>query len=199
MIVTDITRDLFSPERIVGLADADPALPPRSSGVHLSDIYSDLEDTIRKTTREPMEERELAFYRAGGFLWERVFSYAMAESFRTGTIVRPGEYMVEGITGSPDNIRTDLWRVVETKCTWRSMQKLERLEKNFWIWLVQMKGYCRLVGTTEAELYAFFVMGDYKGSGPQGKALLFQWSQYEIEENWQMLKNHGRRRGMLIK
>lgn len=196
MIVTDLK---FDPRRILGPAD-DGSLPPRSAGpgvLHLSTIYQDIESSIALRERSEFTEKELEFFRAGGFLWERVWSQAFAESIRGGAIVRPGEVYVEGITGSPDNWDIASNRVIETKCTWKSSAKFESLEKYFWLWLVQMKGYCRMVGTKEAELYVFFMMGDYRGSGPQCNGLLLEWTEKEIEDNWKMLKRHARDRGWI--
>lgn len=178
------------------IADCDPLITPRSDGLHLSQIYNDIEATL--APREEMEESQLSNYRAGGFLWERLFSSAMADSIRGGDIVRPGEFAVDGIAGSPDNLRIDPWRVIETKCTWRSVQKFDdHMEKFMWTWLVQMKGYCRMVGALQAELYCFFINGDYRGSGPLPRGLLLSWSQLEIDENWRMITGHARNRGWL--
>lgn len=144
-----------------------------------------------------MDPDTLSTFRCGGFLWERIFEQAFARSFTHGDIVRPGEWKVDGITGSPDYIETTRWRVVETKCTWKSVRKFNQLEKYFWVWLVQLKGYCRMVGTQEAILHAFFMNGDYKGSGPVIKSMEFTWTQQEITENWEMLKGHARKKGWL--
>jgi hypothetical protein len=144
-----------------------------------------------------MTIEELEWYGAGGFLWEHIFSMAMAEAFRVGDIVRPGEFMVEGIIGSPDNWNIVTNRIIETKATWRSERKLEHLEKHFWLWLVQMQGYCRMVGSREAELYVLFINGTYAPPKPNGRALLLEWSQREIEDNWRMITGHARKRGWI--
>lgn len=198
MIVTDITST-FNPQLIVGPAEEEGLI--RSPGLHISQIYYDLELTVRANSREPMEEKELLFYRAGGFVWERIFSMALAQGHVAGKaaedVIRPGELMAEGIIGSPDGLDLRKGRVVETKGTWKSSRKFDKLERYFWIWLVQCKGYCRLMGVNEAELYSFHMMGDYRGSGPLPRAALLQFSRHEIEENWDMLKNHARKRGWL--
>lgn len=202
MIVTDITATSFPPARIVGPADygaSQGTLTPRSSGLHVSQIYRDLERTImaQKKERRDLTQDELSWYAAGGYLWEHVFSVAMADSFRNAEIVRPGEFMVDGIIGSPDNWDIRTGRVVETKATWLSSRKLDSLEKHFWVWLVQMQGYCRLLDTTEAELYVFFVNGNYAPPMPIGRALTLSWTRAEIDENWEMLKRHARKRKWL--
>lgn len=112
-----------------------------------------------------------------------------------GEIVRPGEFIKDGVIGSPDLVNLQTNRVIETKATWRSSQKFERLEKFFWAWLVQMKGYCKFWDTREVELYVYFINGDYRGSGPQPVARLFTFSQMEIDGNWEMLLKHADKRG----
>lgn len=188
----------FDPRVIKGPSDL--AGESRSGGLHLSEIYWDLEISWQKRMREEMSEEERQFYFAGGFLWEVVFSQAMAESMRGGDIVRPGEWNVQGITGSPDNLRlVPDYRVLETKATWKSVNKWDTgpVEKWFWIWIVQVKGYCKMVGTREAELYAMFMNGDYRGSGPQCRGVLWEFSPLEIDENWEMIKSHAKRRGWI--
>lgn len=194
MIITDITPS-FSSSRIVGIADSD-GQPSRSSGLHLSQIYGDIERTLDPSLSQ-MSEQELAWYRSGGFLWERIFSLVLADSFRRGDIIRPGEVYKDGIIGSPDNIDLTTMRVVETKATWKSIRKFDSLERWFWVWLVQMKGYCHIVGALEAELFALFMNGDYRGSGPLPRAALFQFAPIELEENWAMLKSHAKKRGWM--
>lgn len=195
-----MTKIEFDPKTIMGPADrgkAEGKVAGRSPGLHLSQIYGDLEASWRKRMEPEMTEEELEFYRAGGWVWETIWSSAMAECLRTGEIVRPGEFMVDGVIGSPDNLRVDPWRVIETKCTWKSVRKWDTcpMEKWFWVWTVQVKGYCRMVGTREVELYAMFTNGDYRGSGPQTRAVLMKFEQLEIDENWGMLMGHAKRRG----
>lgn len=167
----------------------------RSSGLHLSTIYQDIENTF--ITRNEMDPEELAFFRAGGFLWERSLSQAFASSVTNGDWVRPGEWHLDGIIGSPDLLDLPRWRVIETKCTWKSSRRLDALEKNFWVWLVQIKGYCRMVGTQEALLLAFHINGDYRGSGPLVRAIELKFTQNEIEQNWRMITNHARKKGWI--
>lgn len=191
----------FDPECILGPADQ----PNRADGrppsirstdtLHLSKIYGDIENTLVK--RDPMDENTLKCYRAGGFLWEQALELAFINANETERYVRPGEITRDGITGSPDLIDAVEWAVEECKCTWRSSAKLDALEKNFWIWMVQMKGYCYLIGTQVARLRVFFINGNYRGSGPQVRYLEFKFSQKEITDNWAMLVNHAKMRGWL--
>jgi hypothetical protein len=121
----------------------------------------------------------------------------MIRSLQSDRYVRPGEFTKDGITGSPDLIDLQEWAVVDSKCTWRSSRKLERLEKYFWTWLVQLKGYCAMVGTQDAYLWIFFVNGNWKPPAPEIRAIHLKFSQHEINENWSMIKNHARKRGWM--
>lgn len=166
--------------------------------LHLSTIYRDLEQAAIRQRESDMTEDELAWYAAGGWLWERVFSRAYADSMTDGIdpdLVRPDEWTLDGITGSPDGIRLSSWRVVELKCRWMSANKLDQLEKHFFWELVQVKGYCKMTGATEAELWVFFVNGDYRPPRPLVRGLLLEFTEREIEESWDMIKAHAHRRG----
>lgn len=144
-----------------------------------------------------MTEDELSWYGAGGFLWERVFSLVHAEAVVRGNLVRTDEWECDGIVGSPDAIRITDWRVVELKFRWMSSHKFDALEKWFFIELVQIKGYCKMVGTNVAELWVFFCNGDYKPPRPCVRGALLEFSDQEIEESWRTIVNHARRKGWL--
>lgn len=146
-----------------------------------------------------MEPAQLDAYRAIGFLWEYVFSAAMAKSLEGDNYIRPGEIEIDGIIGSPDlwNVRNN--KVADTKATYKSARKLENMEKFFWEWLMQIKGYAWMMGVLEAELFVFCVNGDYKPPAPRAYKIDMKFSVHELRENWQMLKNHARMRGWKIK
>lgn len=195
MKVTSLDTSPF-PAQIVG------TLPEtgesRSTGtLHLSTVYRDMEREAQLSARKAMDEKELAWYGAGGFLWEHVFSLAFQQAVDRRDLIRPGEWGCDGIVGSPDLIDVPHWRVVELKCRWMSSAKFEQLEKYFWLELVQVKGYCKMVDSTEAELWVFFVNGDYRPPRPVVLGKLLQFSHQEIEESWQMIVGHAQRRGWL--
>lgn len=169
----------------------------RSAGVHLSQIYYDIESTL--TPREEMEQAQLEVYRSAGFLWEYVFSKAMAESLESDVYVRPGEVELDGIIGSPDLYNTREGRVADTKFMWKSARKLENLEKFFWTWLIQLKGYCKMMGIQDAELFVFACNGNYKPPVPVARHIVIHFSVHELEANWMMIKNHARSRGWKVK
>lgn len=192
MKVTELPIDLSFPQRIEGPLPDEDAVTGRTPGLHLSDIYKDLEMSLPTAMREASPE-DLLFYAAGGFMWEHVFSMAFARAYKEKGVIKLGEMQVDGIYCTPDNVRVEPWRNVETKCTWRSARKLEDIEKFFWPWLVQAKGYSKLIGTLETELHGFFMNGDYKPPIPCTRSLLLTFNARELEENWDMILRHAER------
>jgi hypothetical protein len=198
-----IAKVQFDPKLILGPADSGD-LAPRSPGLHLSQIYHSLEEELSADTakrRGNIPLAKLEEYRAGGFVWEHVMQMAMANALASEEWQRPGEFTLDGIIGSPDLIGVRDWVVGETKFTWKSSRHLETMEQGtgpLWVWLVQMKGYCRMIGTQHARLFAYFVNGNYKdGYKPELHVLDFTFSIMELNENWNMIKAHARKKGWL--
>jgi hypothetical protein len=200
VIVTELP---FNPLQEIQ-SEADQQGLARSCGLHLSTIYQDIEGQWLK--RQPLDDKDRAAYMSGGFLWEHAFSRAFAQSLITPSVSRPPELYLDGITGSPDLIDytprgSSQWRVWDTKFTWKSSRKLEHMERYFWPWLVQMKGYLKMMQSMaearEAELYIFFVNGNYAPPIPQTRHLLLEFGQEEIEENWRMVTRHAKLKGWL--
>lgn len=195
MRVTELEADHY-PDCIVGTPTESGS--GRSQGtLHLSTVYRDMEEQALLARKNQMTENELSWYGAAGYLWEHVFSMAHREAFMHGGMVRPDEWECDGIVGSPDVIDVGHWRVIELKFRWMSSNKFDQLEKHFWLELVQIKGYCKMTGCTEAELWVFFCNGDYHPPRPNVRGVLLNFSEQEIEESWLIIRNHAVRRGML--
>lgn len=173
--------------------------PERSDTLHLSTIYKDMEETMfqNRVRKGEVTEDELAWYGAGGFLWEHVYGMAHREALEREDLVRPGEMYLDGITGSPDLVDLINWRLIELKFRWMSAWKFDQLEKYFWLELVQVKGYCKMAGMNEAELWVFFVNGDYRPPRPNVRGNLLTFSDQEIDESWGVILQHARRKGWL--
>lgn len=129
-------------------------------------------------------------------------SKAMADALSNDEWVRPQEFWLDGISGSPDLISLSEWRLGETKYTWKSSRGLTELINSgtgpFWVWLVQMKSYCHMINTNKARLFAFFVNGNYRdGYKPEWRTLDFEFTSMELRENWDMIKAHARKKGWL--
>lgn len=188
----------FDPQLIHGPADLMGQV--RSGGLHLSDIYHSLEEELTTKKREPMPLSMLQVYRSAGFICENAMNKAFADALTTDTWIRPEEWERDGVKCSPDLINVNDWILGETKFTWKSSKHIETMKDGtgpLWIWLVQMKGYCYVIGTQHARLWAFFVNGDYRNMQPQLHVLDITFTELELRENWNMLLNHARRNGWL--
>lgn len=195
MIVTEIPFDALASIR----SESEQMGMPRSPGLHLSTIYADIEAQWLK--RQELDERDRANYMSGGFLWEHAFSRAFGQSVLGMHVERPPELYLDGIIGSPDLIDFKRWRVLDTKFTWKSARKLDHMERYFWPWLCQMKAYLKMMSGMQAcnvaELYIFFVNGDYAPPVPKTRHLVLEFDEQEIEENWEMVIRHAKGRGWL--
>jgi len=171
----------------------------RSPGLHLGQILAEL-DEARNGRRYPeTTEQTRQTYFTMGFLWERMLSDLLLETAvkkSDGNLVRPGELYLDGIAMSPDAVDLSDYVLEEYKATWLSSSNPIDGVK-FWHWHKQMQCYCRAIGTTTARLRVFFVVGDYKGSGPQIKCYQFTFTQREMDETWSMILAHAKYRGWL--
>jgi hypothetical protein len=171
----------------------------RSPGLHLSQIIADLNEVRGGPKYSEMNPRTRQLYFATGFIWERlvkqIFQDTALKVFEH-RLVRPGEFYLDGIAMSPDALDTEDWAIEEYKATFgSSIYPID--DSRYWTWLVQMKCYCKAVGSRSARLRVWFVGGDWKGSGPQVKGWLFHFDDRENEETWQMVLNHAKWKGWL--
>ena len=145
MIVTEISQEFPTDLSIT---------TDRSPGLHLSDIYTDLEDILfapRKT--------ENKLWMQVGFLWENLLTLAFKDSLG----VRPGEVKLDGVIGSPDGINRKENYVEEYKATWKSSK---RPLESIWRYMVQTMGYCKMTGMTMVRFRVLYINGDYSYQGP---------------------------------
>ena len=175
-----------------------PLIPP-GSGVprtaaadtgklHLSDIAHYIEYKMKYGPKKQANDWDLPWAGEVGFMWEDVLSLVMGERNST----RVGEIECEGIVGSPDGIGPDPLGIypivnVEDKCTWRSSNKTPDM---IWYWTCQFKSYCYMLGVTVTILRALYLMGDYRGSGPQALHYRLEFTAQDLVENWAMIKAH---------
>lgn len=193
MIVTPFTPDPPYPDRLQSQADAEGLT--RSPGLHLSTIYRDMAETINP--REPLDAQDLAFYGAGGFLFERVYDMAHRDAVVRGELVRPGEFERDGIIGSPDALDFANNRIVELKMRWMSSWKFDQLERYFFFELLQIKCYLAMVHWVEAELSVFFVAGNWRPPVPCVRSVILEFSEREVEDAWSSVVQHAVKRGWL--
>ena len=178
-------------EQALALADD----PDRPKGLHVSQIINDMLKAI-----EPAKyggEMSVPKIVAGLALEqqvEKVLSALIPGGFRPGPIKKDGIWL------SPDAVATDPWRLREFKLTWYSAKtKPCPYHDVYWGWRVQMMAYCWALETQIAELWAFFVNGEYPVGAPSPQLLpmVIDFSMQELQENWDMLLAHAKFRGWL--
>lgn len=101
-----------------------------------------------------------------------------------------GKVILVPVIFTPDAISFErgLGAVVEEyKATWISATNSITSGK-FWHWHVQVKAYCKVVGTRRARIYVLFVDGDYHPKRRIPRAWEIEYSRLEIEENWGMVR-----------
>ena len=171
----------------------------RSPGLHMSECYGSLYAELepkRYGGTTPPNPLLLAL----GTAWEKHFEQLLISSAPPGVnISRPVEFMnADGIAFSPDLlISNGELRVGEMKLTFQSSAEDISAPK-FSKWIVQMQAYCHGMETPHARLYVLFVNGDYKTQRwPQLKIWDFTFSERELRDNYTLLLNHAKRRGLL--
>jgi len=170
----------------------------REDGLHLGHVVKSLMDNSGLGYKgEGFSDMELTA--EIGLLWERALSKIMREKYAP----RPPQLLIDGIWMSPDGVSTndplgslsvgldpdgEVPLVVEEyKATWRSTNKSP--VDNFY-YMCQVKSYCRAVGTTVVVMHIFHLMGDYKGSGPVYRVARITFTEWELEQNWEMIIKH---------
>lgn len=121
-----------------------------------------------------------------------------------GTVAyHPGEMEVEGIYMTHDGESLDVvWNagnlaLHEVKLTYKSTNTVANLETQ-WMWLAQCKGYCKGLNVRVAYLHVLFVCGNYKYPiKPQLKVWRIEFTQEEIDDNWELLVDYVRHRQLL--
>lgn len=174
-------------------ASLQPIGTGRSSGLHLSGLVKSA--VFRRTGKESkaIEGEQDAVRMQAGFLWERAMEYAFTEYMQAErkTIKKQVKVTLDEVTGSPDGVCTKDNVLEEYKLTWRSMKRWnESPEENFLNWFMQVKGYLWMLGLTKVRFFIFWVNGDYTykpGRGPQVTTQEFEFTQEELQENWQEL------------
>lgn len=157
---------------------------------------------LLKTGSREVDEATLMQFEKG-YLWEVALSRAFGEK----AAHQIGEVEFDGIIVTPDGVITELdvlnisrpkssnyddsaiIGVEEYKCTALSPDKSPA---NMWQWLMQVKGYCKMLGVTKCifrVLHHVAIMHD-PGNAYQPWEIVF--TQAELDENWQAILNHAK-------
>ncbi len=185
----------------------DPQFIARGSGVLRSTDRPHVTQIIRGVLKElgrtkHAEGWDMAIAAEVGFLWEDIVSHFFAERM----VHRPGEIELDGIVLSPDGLCPDpgfgdlelfppnpnKLVVEEYKATWRSMK---RKPTDDLYWMCQAKAYCYVLGLDMIDYHILYIMGDYRGSGPQYRTARIVYSQEELVNNWAMILENKERHG----
>jgi hypothetical protein len=166
------------------LPDIGSSALERSPGLHLSSIIKDLNKTLGRSKEG--SGWDMGPTCAVGLLWEEILSTHFAEALGD----RIGEVELDGVAMTPDGFIVDEWVLAEHKATWRSSTK--HSVGDIWDWMTQIKAYCYALNTHRCLLRVLWVVGDYRGSGPQYQCFLLTFTDNELMDNWQMLMNHKR-------
>jgi hypothetical protein len=163
--------------------------PPRTQGIHVYDIIASIMKDIGEKQYKSDDQGRITMEM--GFLWERALEHAWGEQLG----VRVGEIVVDGIIGSPDGLLVGSETVLqEYKCTWMSSNKAP--EENF-KWLLQTKAYCFMLECVKCQLHILHVNGDYRPPRAQYKVWNIEYSPQELIDNWKVLVDHAKQKGML--
>lgn len=186
----------------------DTPYPPIGSGVprsvdklHLSDVISYIMYHMGKGYKAGTWNADIDLTRDVGFLWERVLEMAYADRMAE----RIGEVELDGIIGSPDGYGYDkdiydlnnniIWVgnndliLEEYKATWKSSKNVPT--DNF-RYMLQIKSYCQMLHLQTCVMHIIYLMGDYKGGGPQYRLCRIEFDQAELDSNWRVITDHAR-------
>lgn len=163
---------------------------------------------IEVTPNMKFLDPDIALRVAIGLAWENW--YIETQLVPDGIMDHPGEYYCDGIYMSPDaeelstilvdNRNIYMPKVHEVKATGKSTNTVgetaEELEASCFMWLSQIKAYCKGANTNLADLHVLFRYGDYSRPFmlPQKKRFRMEFTEEEIEDNWSMIVNYRNQR-----
>ncbi len=200
MISTEIPVDLRLPVSKI----------PRSVGIHVSAIIRAIAGETGILKPEWVEDLSLTDIReitdpiailriSIGLAWEEWYIPTILGPM--GVVDHPGEMHVEGVYLTHDGESLDvvltergdksvIITVHEVKATYKSTNTVGDMTEE-WLYLTQIKAYCKAAGTRFAKIHILFLCGDYKMPiTPKLKCWALEFTQEEIEENWSLLTEY---------
>ena len=185
-----------------------PSKTPRSPGQHVSGIIRCLATEMGILTPDTAEELSLTDVRTItdpvailririGLAWEEHYIPSLEDVVdHPGEMFHDGVYMThdgESISSVYSSVSlTHSWELVvhEVKATYKSTKTVGDLSSQ-WMWLTQMKAYCKAKNTRFAKMHCLFLCGDYKMPiQPVLKIWAIEFTQEEIDMNWTVLKQY---------
>jgi hypothetical protein len=180
---------------------------PRGKGVHASGIIRNIAIEMGILKGDQTEEAkqlidvrditdEVAILRMSlGLAWEEHYiGKVLAE---LGVVKHPGQICVDGVFMTPDGESVEKWHgkktvlvIHEVKATYKSINTVADATKE-WMYLTQLKCYCKGAKTRYARLHILFLCGDYKFPiRPVNKVFDIEFSTKEIEDNWSLMTDY---------
>lgn len=193
---------------IVTLDPVNIKLPdtPRTPGVHLSSIIRCIAQETGILKTELLEDISLTDFRtitdtvallriSIGLAWEQYYIPTIAD-----VVDHPDEMQVDNILMNCDGesvtvIVTQrrkgiILHVHEIKATYKSTRTVGLFE-NQWMWMAQLKAYCRAKRTRHGKMHVLFLCGDYKWPiRPMLKIFDVEFTQQELDENWDLMVDY---------
>jgi hypothetical protein len=190
-----------------------PPETPRSVGLHASALIRCIATEAGILSPDGADELSLSDVRivtdpvailrmSIGLAWEAYYIPKILSHH--GVSDHPGELHVDGIYMSPDGesvstvmitlTKAGLMQVVhEVKATYKSTKTVGEDLSNpeNWMWITQLKTYCKGLGTRFAQLHVLFLCGDYKFPiTPKREVWEIEFTEAEIEDNWSLLTEY---------
>ena len=182
---------------------------PRAQGVHCSNIIrniavemgilkSDQPDDTRLMDVREVTDPVAIIRMAIGLAWESWYIKEILAG--SGVEKHPGEMTLSEIHMNPDGVSAEIVEkgrhaivVHEVKATYKSTNRDMGKE---WMWLTQLKCYCKAAKTLHGKLHVLFICGDYKFPiRPVLKCWNITFSQKELDDNWQLMTDYRDQRG----
>jgi hypothetical protein len=213
---------------IVKVSINHPGGPPRTEGIHLSKVIRAIALESNILDKKYMDGLELEEVTGQSEEWWKALDPGSLTRICIGlawdawylpnlgmeVVPAPGEMDVDGIYMTPDGESLDIIRVGndinhelaihEVKATYKSTNTVGDMSTQ-WMWLTQMKGYCKGAGCRVGYMHPLHLCGDYKYPitpqiGPhKGRNSCFriEFTQEEIDESWDLITGYVQHRRSL--
>lgn len=187
-----------------------PPDTPRSVGIHASGIIRCIATEAGILSPQYAEELSLVDVRvitdpvailriSIGLAWEKHYIPLLLD-----VVDHPGEMCLDGIymTHDGESVSSVMITPVrshtvlmchEIKATYKSTRTVgdDLLTPSNWLWLTQIKAYCKGLGTRYACLHVLFLCGDYTYPiKPIREVWEIEFTQEEIDDTWSLLRDY---------
>ena len=179
----------------------------RGKGVHASGIIRAIAIEMGILKSDHAEEPSLADQRviddevaiirmSIGLAWEEFYIGKVLSEL--GVVKHPGEMSLDNVSMNPDGESVEKWQrhgktvhiIHEVKATYKSVNTVGDLTKE-WLWLTQLKCYCKAAKTNYGRLHALFLCGDYRFPiRPVPKVWDIEFSKKELDDNWALMTDY---------